>query len=176
MLHLGFSLLALGGLVFAGNWYVAAYGTIDSAPTHQRPAVTNFAECVAAGYPVMESYPEQCRTNAGEVFVNPAVSVPMQREPAPATEEAPAAADEADQLAAVAAVRAQAAIDLNVTESMIDVTSVTQSDWPDGCLGLPAPEEMCIMMLTRGYEVTLTASDKQATYRTDQTGAVVKKK
>ncbi len=31
--------------------------------------VTNFDECVAAGYPVMESYPRQCRTPEGENFV-----------------------------------------------------------------------------------------------------------
>lgn len=31
-------------------------------------SVINFAECVAAGYPVMESYPRQCRTPEGNVF------------------------------------------------------------------------------------------------------------
>ena len=32
-------------------------------------AITNFDECVAAGNPVMESFPEQCMAN-GETFVN----------------------------------------------------------------------------------------------------------
>ncbi|MCB9362618.1 hypothetical protein H6504_04230 [Candidatus Woesearchaeota archaeon] len=31
--------------------------------------ITNFEECVAAGNPVMESYPEQCRTEDGKLFV-----------------------------------------------------------------------------------------------------------
>lgn len=31
--------------------------------------VTNFEECVAAGNPVMESYPRQCRTKDGRLFV-----------------------------------------------------------------------------------------------------------
>ena len=31
--------------------------------------ITNFEECAAAGYPVMESYPEQCRTPDGRLFV-----------------------------------------------------------------------------------------------------------
>ncbi|MDD1670309.1 MAG: hypothetical protein LUQ67_03200 [Methanomicrobiales archaeon] len=31
--------------------------------------VTSFAECVAAGYPVMESYPRQCRVPGGPTFV-----------------------------------------------------------------------------------------------------------
>jgi len=33
------------------------------------PKVSNFEECVAAGYPVMESYPRQCRTPDGKIFV-----------------------------------------------------------------------------------------------------------
>jgi hypothetical protein len=33
------------------------------------PSVTNFTECAAAGYPIMESYPRQCRTSDGRTFV-----------------------------------------------------------------------------------------------------------
>ncbi len=33
--------------------------------------VTSYDECVAAGNPVMESYPTQCRTPDGRIFVNP---------------------------------------------------------------------------------------------------------
>lgn len=39
-----------------------------SEPTAQS-SITNFDECVAAGNPVMESYPEQCAAN-GQTFVN----------------------------------------------------------------------------------------------------------
>lgn len=31
--------------------------------------ITNFEECVNAGYPIMESYPEQCKTPDGRSFV-----------------------------------------------------------------------------------------------------------
>src|SRR3989344_2601372 len=31
--------------------------------------IASFEECVAAGYPVMESYPSQCRTPDGTLFV-----------------------------------------------------------------------------------------------------------
>lgn len=34
----------------------------------QNQAVTSFDECVAAGYPILESYPEQCRTPDGKSF------------------------------------------------------------------------------------------------------------
>ena len=33
------------------------------------PVITNFEECAAAGNPVMESYPAQCRTADGRLFV-----------------------------------------------------------------------------------------------------------
>lgn len=33
-------------------------------------SINSFEECKAAGYPVMESYPEQCRTPDGRLFVN----------------------------------------------------------------------------------------------------------
>jgi hypothetical protein len=39
----------------------------------QRPVdvagISNFTECAAAGYPIMETYPEQCRTPDGRNFV-----------------------------------------------------------------------------------------------------------
>jgi hypothetical protein len=35
------------------------------------PSVTSYAECVAAGYPILETYPEQCRTPDGRTFTNP---------------------------------------------------------------------------------------------------------
>lgn len=32
--------------------------------------ISNFQECAAAGYPIMESYPEQCATPDGRTFIN----------------------------------------------------------------------------------------------------------
>src|SRR3989344_764356 len=48
-------LLAIIGYVFITNF----------SPS----TVTNFESCAAAGYPVMESYPRQCRTASGKTFV-----------------------------------------------------------------------------------------------------------
>lgn len=175
MFNLGLSLLALGSLVFGGNW-VATYGTIDTpSGTDELPLITNFSECVAAGYPVLESYPEQCRTETGEVFTKPLTDTPSPTKPGVVSEPAPATNDEAVQLAAVAAVRTRAAQDLGVTEETIDVTEVTPAEWPDGCLGLGGSDQICIMMITHGYEITLVGNGETVTYRTDQTGAVIKK-
>lgn len=41
-------------------------------------SITSFQECVDAGYPVLESFPEQCRTPDGSTFVRPtATSAPQ---------------------------------------------------------------------------------------------------
>jgi hypothetical protein len=50
--------VCLGGL---GIWYLKGRPSLPSP-------ITSFEECVAAGFPVMESYPGQCRAN-GQTFV-----------------------------------------------------------------------------------------------------------
>lgn len=48
-------------VVIAGAWFFWP----KSAPEK----IDNFEECLQAGYPVLESYPRQCRTSAGQMFV-----------------------------------------------------------------------------------------------------------
>ena len=38
--------------------------------TNKDENINSFVECVAAGYPIMESYPEQCMTESGKSFTN----------------------------------------------------------------------------------------------------------
>ncbi|MFA6215149.1 MAG: GerMN domain-containing protein [Patescibacteria group bacterium] len=40
----------------------------SNQPVNQETAVTNFTECLAAGYPILESYPRQCKTPQGLTF------------------------------------------------------------------------------------------------------------
>ncbi len=63
-----FGLLVLAGiLVLLGMWiYSVAPKMQASLPA---PVITNFAECAQAGNPVMESYPRQCRSADGRLFV-----------------------------------------------------------------------------------------------------------
>ncbi len=57
------------GLVVIVIGVAVAMGFLGSPPTPE-PTVTiaNFTECAAAGYPIMESYPRQCRASNGQVF------------------------------------------------------------------------------------------------------------
>lgn len=59
LLSVVFSLIMFTG-VTAGN---VAFAESDDI-------IDSFQDCVEAGYPIMESFPEQCRTDDGTVFVN----------------------------------------------------------------------------------------------------------
>ncbi len=51
-------------IVFVVVFFVLNHKTVE-APTS---VVNSFEECAEAGYPVMESYPRQCRTDDGKTF------------------------------------------------------------------------------------------------------------
>ncbi|MDP2664806.1 MAG: GerMN domain-containing protein [bacterium] len=55
-------LILLFALIFGG---AVVYYFVTKEPPLQ---ITNFEECAAAGYPVMESYPRQCKTPSGQTF------------------------------------------------------------------------------------------------------------
>ena len=54
-------------------WGISALDGGDSKENGDLPnqgfGIASFEECVAAGYPVMESNPRQCRTPDGTVFI-----------------------------------------------------------------------------------------------------------
>ena len=54
----------------------------------KKPIVTNFTECINAGYLVMESYPRQCRDDRGQLFVE-IIESPVIIEPTEKPDEKP---------------------------------------------------------------------------------------
>lgn len=56
-------LLALVGAI-AWAWYTSVSNKKD-----EQRNISNYEECAEAGYPIMESYPEQCVTDDGRTFV-----------------------------------------------------------------------------------------------------------
>ena len=50
----------------------------------------------------------------------------------------------------------------------IQLVSVESVEWPDGCLGLSAPDEMCMQMIVPGYRVVLAVDGQEYVYRTDR--------
>jgi FKBP-type peptidyl-prolyl cis-trans isomerase len=59
LIHVAVAILVLGGL--------ALYYQLNKQAVAK---ISSFEECKNAGYPVMESYPEQCRTPDGRNFIN----------------------------------------------------------------------------------------------------------
>lgn len=76
-------LLALGLalLIGTGLWYFIGY---DQGFEDSPKIITSFEECKDAGYPIMESYPEQCSTPDGMTFVR---EIPVENPDEPVTNE-----------------------------------------------------------------------------------------
>jgi hypothetical protein len=72
--------------------------------------------------------------------------------------------------AAQAALIALAGL-LEVDSSEIAVQAIQPSQWPDSCLGLGGPDEICAQQVVDGYQVELQAIGALFTYRTDASGA-----
>ena len=49
------------------------------------------------------------------------------------------------------------------------VVKVTTKAWPNSCLGLPKPGQMCAQIVVNGYRVTFSVRGKRVVYRTDRT-------
>lgn len=48
-----------------------------------------------------------------------------------------------------------------------EIVAVEEVEWPDGCLGLPAEDELCTEAVVPGYRVLLATGDAEYVYRTD---------
>lgn len=57
---------AIGAIVLIA---ISIYLKYSYSPPEEALSITNFEECKNAGYPIMESYPEQCNTPNGMHFV-----------------------------------------------------------------------------------------------------------
>jgi len=63
---------------------------------------------------------------------------------------------------------------MGVAAESIQIQSVEQMDWPDGCLGLPEGDEACVEAITPGWLLTFNINDQIYRYRVDQTGTVIR--
>lgn len=71
-------------------------------------------------------------------------------------------------------LRAQLAQSLGISPQDVVVVGVERVTWPDGCLGLGSPQELCTQALVEGYNVILSAGFGRYTYRTNLDGSVVR--
>ena len=79
----------------------------------------------------------------------------------------------ADADAAVRAAISDAASRLKVAPEMVQVVSVSATDWSDTSLGCPQPGMFYAQVIVQGYKIMLTAGGAQIEYHADQKGRVV---
>jgi hypothetical protein len=61
---------------------------------------------------------------------------------------------------------------VGIPATELNLAEATATTWPNGCLGLAKPDELCSQMMIRGWRVVLTQGDRRWVYRTDSTGRV----
>lgn len=54
------------------------------------------------------------------------------------------------------------------------IIQAQKQTWPDGCLGLGAPDVLCTMALVEGWQVQVSNGSQTWIYRTDAFGDIVK--
>lgn len=64
---------------------------------------------------------------------------------------------------------------LGVPVESIQLQSIEPMDWPDGCLGLPEPDEVCTEAITPGWLLVFNVDGQEFRFRTDQTGTVIRR-
>lgn len=74
------------------------------------------------------------------------------------------------EVPAATAVAERLARQLRLTRDQVEIAQVTTANWPNSCLGLPAEGEICAMMITPGYAVSLAVAGQRYEYRTDESG------
>ncbi len=109
-----------------------------------------------------------CAPPAAQPVPQEATDVPTQppaASPTPEAEQPPAA---------VTAAQQWLADHLGIAVEDVELTGQEQTEWPDGCLGLPTLGEACTEALVPGWRVSLTVNDQAYEVRTDETGATVR--
>jgi hypothetical protein len=66
------------------------------------------------------------------------------------------------------------ALMLEISTEQVEVISFQDEEWPDSCLGLAAPDEMCLQVITPGFRILLTANGMRFEYHTDLTGDILR--
>lgn len=107
----------------------------------------------------------------------PAVPGTTADTPPPATETpAPPAPVENEVPVPIAVLEAQRLLAerLGIELDQVVIREIEQAQWPDGCLGLPQPDEMCTEALVDGFRAVFSVDGQEYEYRTDMEGKQIR--
>jgi len=72
------------------------------------------------------------------------------------------------------AVRQDLSRQVKIPTEKLKITDYTKKTWPDGCLGISRPNELCTQALVQGWCITLSDGRSSWVYRTDREGRVLR--
>jgi hypothetical protein len=72
------------------------------------------------------------------------------------------------------AVRQDLSKRTSIPADQFQVREASQQTWPDGCLGLAQPDEMCLQALVEGWRIVISYRDRTWAYRTDSRGRTIR--
>ena len=61
-----------------------------------------------------------------------------------------------------------------IAPGQLRITQSSRETWPNGCLGLAEPDQVCTQALVEGWRVVVSSGGKTWVYRTNATGSVVR--
>ncbi len=73
------------------------------------------------------------------------------------------------------AARADLAQSLGIDPLSVSLVEASPVDWPDSCLGLAGPNEICAQVVTPGFRVRLLANGVEYEYRTNQDATSIRR-
>lgn len=72
------------------------------------------------------------------------------------------------------AVKADLSRRVGIPAEKLKMTKYSQESWPNGCLGISKPDELCSQALVEGWRITLSDGCKTWIYRSDRQGRVLR--
>jgi len=72
------------------------------------------------------------------------------------------------------AVRRDVSRRTGIPANQLNISQSSPQTWPDGCLGLPKPDEFCTEALVTGWQVFATDGSQTWKFRTDRDGSVLR--
>ncbi len=59
---------------------------------------------------------------------------------------------------------------LGIPTEEITILEVQEVEWPDSCLGVVQPDQMCLQVITPGYRIVVEVKGKKIILHTDREG------
>lgn len=74
----------------------------------------------------------------------------------------------------IKAIREDLARKTGIAPGQLRIAQSSRQTWPDGCLGLAEPDQICTQALVEGWRVVVSYRNRSWVYRTNASGSLIK--